>query len=221
MNVVDSVVISGFWATRAFRIRFHRDVNFLIGPNGSGKPTAINLIAAALNADFMTLDRLQFSSIQISLSTLGKRTRPSMEVEKTETRKTPFPAITYKIKDTASDRPVTYSLEELEEAYLREVHYRYYEDAWRGTNRGVREHLNRIVNVSWLSVQRSAALTRTPEGRNYASAVDKKIHDLNNDLVRYFSSLAKENATEVQRFKEFIFLSLLLEQKEEKLFSLV
>ena len=48
MPVIDKVEIDGFWGDRHLTFNLHKDVNFLIGPNGSGKTTAINIIAAAL-----------------------------------------------------------------------------------------------------------------------------------------------------------------------------
>ena len=63
MNKVDSISIEGFWGNHSLKIPFHDDVNFLIGVNGSGKTTVINLIAAVLTADFETLDRYDFKKI--------------------------------------------------------------------------------------------------------------------------------------------------------------
>jgi AAA15 family ATPase/GTPase len=43
-------------------IPLDRKFNFIIGRNGTGKTTVINLIAAVLTADFERLDKIQFSS---------------------------------------------------------------------------------------------------------------------------------------------------------------
>ena len=60
MNKIDKVRIDGFWIDKTVEFKLKDDVNFLIGVNGSGKTTIINLVAATLNADFATLDRFQF-----------------------------------------------------------------------------------------------------------------------------------------------------------------
>lgn len=70
MNFIEKVVIKGFWGDRALEFNFNEDVNFLIGINGSGKTTVINLIVAALKADFSILDKLDFDQITISLKEL-------------------------------------------------------------------------------------------------------------------------------------------------------
>ncbi|GAI82104.1 unnamed protein product [marine sediment metagenome] len=48
MNIVTNVTITGFWGTHRLSMRLNPDINFLIGVNGTGKTTAINMIAAAL-----------------------------------------------------------------------------------------------------------------------------------------------------------------------------
>ncbi|RRW44136.1 DUF2813 domain-containing protein, partial [Pseudomonas luteola] len=49
MAIIEKVEIKGFWATHEVSINFNEDVNFLIGINGSGKTTILNLISACLN----------------------------------------------------------------------------------------------------------------------------------------------------------------------------
>ncbi|MFH7018678.1 AAA family ATPase [Flavobacterium sp. FlaQc-47] len=56
MRKISKVSIDGFWGDKTVSLEFNEDINFLIGVNGSGKTTIINLIAASLNADFATLD---------------------------------------------------------------------------------------------------------------------------------------------------------------------
>nr|WP_275086554.1 hypothetical protein [Stenotrophomonas geniculata] len=41
MNIVEKVIIKGFWESRDIAIDFHKDINFFIGPNGltAGAPS--------------------------------------------------------------------------------------------------------------------------------------------------------------------------------------
>ena len=104
MNRIDRAEISGFWGNREIVIDFHFDVNFFIGVNGSGKTTVINIIAAALSADFTTLDRLPFQKLKLELSEVGGRKKPSIEVEKVENEDTPYSSIVYRLKEKASEK---------------------------------------------------------------------------------------------------------------------
>src|SRR5687768_15646709 len=99
MNTIESIDISGFWVNHKISMKFYPDVNFLIGVNGTGKTTVVNLIAAVLSADFDTLDRIEFSRIVVRLKSKDSRAIPSVEVEKSRKTGLTFPSIQYKIKD--------------------------------------------------------------------------------------------------------------------------
>lgn len=50
-----------------FDIEFNRDINFLIGRNGSGKTTALRLINALLSQDYTTLLKTEYDKISVSI----------------------------------------------------------------------------------------------------------------------------------------------------------
>lgn len=218
MNILEKVTITGFWGNHSLSINLNKDVNFLIGVNGSGKTTVMNLIAATLNADFQTLDRIQFEKISIQLKEIGGRKKPTIEIEKKPVLNSPFSTLKYKIRNKASESATEYSLSDLEEqyalrgdAYIRQVHeisQRLYSHTYRN-NRGLLEHLDTLLNIKWLSIHRSDASRIIREERGYESTVDKKLSDLSNDFVKYFSSLTKLTEIETEKFQKFFFASLL------------
>ena len=212
MNRIDTINVSGFWGDRDLSLSLHPDVNFLIGINGSGKTTLINLVAAALSADYWTLDRLPFKQVEIRLAAVSGRKKPSILVEKIDDARHPRPAIKYSIRDTSSGRAEHYSMDEFE-ARRRSRYMR------TGSRRlpappiflnRVVEHLNRLVNVSWLSIHRTTLMTERGEDSSYESTVDKKLDDISNQFVRYFSALAQQGSILLENFQEEIFLSLLV-----------
>jgi ABC-type cobalamin/Fe3+-siderophores transport system ATPase subunit len=65
--IIDSVEVHGFWDNKKAFIKFNQDVTILIGRNGTGKTTFVNLIAAILSVDTVQLSMLQFESVKIKL----------------------------------------------------------------------------------------------------------------------------------------------------------
>ena len=220
MNILNRVEIYGLWDERNLSLDFHPDVNFLIGANGSGKTTVINLIAAALNADFPTLDRLSFNRIKLQLSQPHSNRKPIIDIEKTQTRQPPFFGINYRIRNITSEKPADYSLDSYEEQLsLRNypTQYSYYRGVARRANLGVVEHLKRLVNISWLSIHRSESRKRPREEAGYESTVDSKLEEISNDLVRYFSLLERRGANLTDNFQQKVFLSLIPVQRSDEL----
>ncbi|MBM4055564.1 MAG: hypothetical protein FJ264_13070 [Planctomycetes bacterium] len=187
MNRIEKVIIYGFWGNHEVELNFDQDVNCLIGVNGSGKTTVINIIAAALSADFPTLDRLPFKKLQIHLATMGSKVRPFIEVEKTSRKNSPYYHITYRIKQRASDKYQLFSLDELqEERFLRgDIPVRHRHHFLTQINRGLLDNLHDLVNVSWLSIHRSTAPKYIVEERSFESSVDYKLNELNDGLSKY------------------------------------
>ena len=224
MNKIDKVEITGFWGNREININFFSDVNFFIGVNGSGKTTVINIIASALTADFTTLDRLPFQKLRIELSEVGGRKKPSIEIEKIEKEDSPYSGIKYRIREKASDKYKEYSLDEFEEEAIirRRIPARQYRAYMRQRmNRGILARLESIANVSWLSIHRSSSSRFSPEEESYESSVDQKLDELSNNLGKYFSVLSSKVSDEIAEFQRNIISSLLTEQTESAVFSLV
>lgn len=67
MHVLSRLSITGLWGTTDISHTFSPSVNFIIGPNGSGKTAVIRLITAALSGDLTTLRSDQFSDLTLAL----------------------------------------------------------------------------------------------------------------------------------------------------------
>ena len=213
MSVIASVNISGFWGERTIQFDLNNKVNFLIGQNGTGKTTAINIIAAAMTGDSESLARLPFEKILISLHDHDTRKRPSITVSKERTADLVYPDIIYKVKTSASDQVQTYSfLQYPDERRIRGEPY--YRMRFRSrTRREDRPDLIRLLRsiapVSWLSIHRTTGSRHQGERHYRDYTVDQKIHEVNERLVRYFSELAVLSSTETRNFQRKLFLSLI------------
>jgi len=214
MNYINKVKIKGFWGDKTVLISFGQNENFLIGVNGSGKTTIINLIAAVVDVNFPTLDRTQFESITIYLSSTEKHTgKYRISVRKEENENTPYKNILYTIyKGNKLDFEV-YLDDLVEERYFRHPDL----DKMRLLNlRNERAHskdltgyLSRLFNVSWLSIHRINNNKKKRENRTHDSLVDQKLNQFNSNFNGYISELNRQAKNETDKFQKFIFLSLL------------
>jgi energy-coupling factor transporter ATP-binding protein EcfA2 len=202
MSTLKKFIVTSLWGEKDLTLNLHEDVNFLIGTNGSGKTTVINLIAAALSADFHTLDRVDFKKIEMHLS--GPN-RPVVEVLKKAERKTPFLGITYRYKPKGDSDWKEFSLDEIEsQIYYRELsrtlpHRRIPDPI---------EALGIKVNLTWLSIHR-AGPGRPREDRSFESTIDIKLDQLSNALTRLFSQLKSKGDEQTARFQKSLFFALL------------
>ena len=200
--IVKELKIAGIWG-RQLRLSLNRDVNFLIGVNGSGKTTVINLLAAVLKCDLSGLDRSPFTSATIRLVDPDSTAQATVHVDR-RTALEPVFGSTFSYKFTGTDYKEPITLDVLERG--RAPFYR--PASGPRPVEIVRAQLRQLVNTTWVSVHR-ASITRDREEGDIESAVDKKLGQLTNNLIRHFSMLAARGAVETEKFQHALFLSLL------------
>ena len=64
---IESFKIDKLWGYRDIELTFNNDVNILIGPNGSGKTTILNLLHSILSGDLRSLLNIDFERAKIEL----------------------------------------------------------------------------------------------------------------------------------------------------------
>jgi len=202
MSTLKKFLVTSLWGEKDLSLNLHEDVNFLIGTNGSGKTTVINLIAAALSADFQTLDRVEFKKIEMHLSGPNY---PVIEVLKKGERKSPFLGITYRYKPKRDSDWKEFSLDEIESQMVfrewsRIAPHRRLPDPI--------EVLGIDVKLTWLSIHR-AGPGRPREDRSFESTIDLKLDQLSNSLTRLFSQFKNKADEQTARFQKSLFVALL------------
>ena len=226
MNFVDKVTIENFWGEHALELDFHDDVNFIIGINGSGKTTVVDMVVAALTANFTELDRLEFSKLIVKLKSKNSRKKPTITITKKPMENVPFSSIEYAISKSATEKPAIYALNDYEEQMMLRNYPRHFieysgrfmeREPFHRPGRSVSFALEGLVRISWLSVHRSTSELATHEER-FESAVDRRLKHLSHRLVRYFSTLGKQGSEELENFQKTVFLSMLDRKKRDMLF---
>ncbi|MDD5180060.1 MAG: AAA family ATPase [Gallionellaceae bacterium] len=209
------IQIDGLWGSVAFDKKIDENYNFIIGKNGTGKTTIINLVAAALTADFERLDKIDFDLIKLTLKEQGKKSSCSVIVKKIQKEGLPYFDISYQIKLPGSKEAIIFDLDKLaEERHFRGLPPRMVREQRLRNRRYVDldRQLNQIAKVCWLSVNRATVDYRNDpraDERVQTSPVDQKLESMSNRLVRLFSQINARIAVETSQFQKNSFLNLL------------
>lgn len=220
MRKIRKVKIDGFWGDKTVDLDLDEDINFLIGMNGSGKTTIINLIAASLEADFTTLDKFLFNKIRIDFFGQEADEDSFIEVSKVPTEASNYPKIIFKIKAPSFNKAKVYNLNEIEEESLFRYSHDYILHRRNIVSGKVAKDINSaledLVNVTWLSIHRKNRIDTNNEN-SFDSTIDQKIKELSTDFVKYFGILDKRYSAETEKFQKNIFLSLIKEDYGDSL----
>lgn len=222
MYFINRINITGFWGEKKVNIKFGPTENFLIGVNGSGKTTIINLLAGCIEADFYTLDRILFDKVIVYLTgSSNKKNKARIVVTKEENDKTPFQNIRFQI---FKGREQTFEifLDDLEEdRILRNRSYQrhlFFEDS-RYHRKDLQRELQQLFNTSWLSIHRFKTNFRRHEERSHESLVDQKLNQFLENFNSYLNELNRKSKDETDKFQKYIFLSLLSTQSETQIYQ--
>lgn len=197
MFKLKAIQIHGFWQTRTAKANLREDVNIIIGKNGSGKTTFMNIAHAVLTVDMDALLENAFKSVTLTLSD-GKRTR-TVRADRRELETSPFATIEYHISNRKFSAPLIGGDDSRTMSPL--IRRRAAEEAQK-----IKQKLSSLVAVASLSVYRIGGETdpdsRERMVRRYTSAVDVRLQSLMQRLTQYqleLSNAAREISANLQR----------------------
>lgn len=196
---IKSVDVKGLWFVKNIHISLFDDVNILIGGNGSGKTTFLHLVEALLNLEFTTIDDIEFEEVKIVIQT---------EVQ-TET------LIVQRLMEDLISPLFRYEFSGGEVVDIRPSEGRgIYRNRLESRRLFVhlRDRLDELVNVSWLSINRISESTDRADRRMMELArtdVDLKLSQLMNKIISYRLQLETNVNERTKKFNEDL-VSLLL-----------
>ena len=196
MYKIHSVKINNFWHRFNASGEFNEDVNIIIGRNGTGKTTFMNILHSVLAVDLDGIRANDFDSVAITLIKDGKK--KTVTIEKKDKDDLPFLMAVYNI-----------SGEELEVRIFPTEDQRlgnHYRRRAMEESEEVREALSKLVALSSLSVYRLRSgqdyEVRDRHGRRAVSPVDFRLGELLQGLTHFQLDLAERAnliATKLQR----------------------
>ena len=213
---IESFEITNLWGYQDFDIVFSKDVNILIGPNGSGKTTVLNLLHFILSADFRSLLNVKFGHAEIKLRSFKGRSKRTVRIEVTGR----FLKLKIGHKEYEIDIEI-FSGRRFSQASL---FYEVDDTVRQPLPRELYDRLTTLVPLVWLPVSRRLPVTEDEEKRyrrtNPLESVDLRLEELLEGLFHYHSRL---NTLLSERYKEFEHqvLSVMLYSKDHDRLGLI
>ena len=196
-NYIKSVSVKGLWDVKNININLNEDVNILIGGNGSGKTTFLCIVESLLNVDLASIEEIIFDEVEIIM-------------EQEESLK----LVIQRLMEALVSPLYRYILPDGEVIDIRYSDARmiYRSRNMRGIYQHLKERLEVLVKVSWLSINRLSDYSDKIDRRVSETArtdVDLKFELLMNQIVSYRVQLETKVNDRTKKFNEDI-VSLLL-----------
>ena len=199
-KIIKSVYIRGLWDVKHIHIDFFEDVNILIGGNGSGKTTFLRTVEALLNLDLGAIDDIVFSEVEITI--LDEEDKKIM---------------IQRIMDDLVTPSYRYIFHDGEVIDMRSDGRIIYRNRFSSRNlyQHLKERLEELINVSWLSINRISESSERPDRRlldSNRTDVDLKLNLLMAQIISYRLQLETKVNERTKKFNEEI-VSMMLYNK--------
>ena len=197
MYKIQSIAINGFWQRLDSFCSFNDNVNIIIGRNGSGKTTFMNILHSILSLDIDGMLNNDFNSAEIKLKD-GRKLK-TIKIKKVESVRSPFSVIEYQL----SSKKYILRVISNDDRRVANMGYRH---RMREQSEELRMELGKLVSLSSLSVYRlrnsDDLEVRDNYGTRFINPVDYKLSELMQDLTKYqleLSQQARDIALELQK----------------------
>ena len=216
---IESLKITNLWGYQDIDRTFNRDVNILIGPNGSGKTTILNLLHSILSGDLRSLLNINFEQAKIGLRSFKGRSVRTIKVDiedeflklKVGQKEHSAP-----ISILSGQRPVRPSLRYL---YERDNVIR------NMLSEEIDGESTPLVPLVWLPVSRRLPVTEDEEDRytrrEPLESVDLRLEKLLSSLSRYYSILNAQLSERYREFERQVLSAILYSKEHDQVYSML
>jgi len=196
MYKIHKIKVNGFWHRFDTECTFNDGVNIIIGKNGTGKTTFMNILYSVLAVDLEEINNNDFDSVEIYLNDGDKKR--TVKANKIDDERYPFTIFEYQIS-RKKYRVKLFSADEhrMPLSIKRRMHEESNE---------VRIVLDNLVSLSSLSVYRMRSdddyEVRDRHGSRIISPVDFRLSEILRQLTHYqleLSIKARDIASELQK----------------------
>lgn len=214
MYKVQEVRIDGFWYRLNAHCSFNDNVNIIIGRNGTGKTTFMNILHAALSVDLDGLIENDFKIIEIKL--IFQKKQRVIKAKKIEIEEYPFPYIEYQISNKK------YTIKAIPQDN-RNIPSHYRKRALEESVE-VRNELNKLVSLTSLSVYRLRGSEdleiKDRMGKRIISPVDYRLSQLKMALTQYQFELSQKAQIVSRTLQKDVLSSILYSDSKEVGFTI-
>jgi predicted ATPase len=210
MYKLESIEISGFWGKYKAACNFNHDVNIIIGRNGTGKTTFMNILHAVFSVDLEALADNIFEEVVVVLKDIDSKKKISVKRNDDYFQ----PVAEYKI----STKKYQVKLFSAEDSHRLPVGYK---RRAQEESSLLRAQLKTLIDLSSLSVYRLRSgedyEIKDKSGRRLVSSVDFRLNQLMEELTHYQLKLSNEARKTSNKLQKEVLTSILYSDRKEKL----
>ena len=206
---IESFKITELWGYQDIDLTFNNDVNILIGPNGSGKTTILNLLHAILSGDLLSVLNVNFKQAKIRLRDFKGSSVRTIKVDIMDE------SLILKVGQREYNAPI--------DTFSRRgsIQPLYFYDKENVISQMLSDEIDGesipLVPLVWLPISRRLPVRADQEERytrkEPLESVDLRFEELLEDLSRYHSILNAQLSEHYREFEHQV-LSMILYSKE-------